>query len=172
MCILLGTLSQIRISNIKLILIFSSITHISWIFLPRKNIIFFIIIYLIVYTLILFTIMLELKKDNLNYLWKILRKEKKTFIRIIILSIAGIPPLLGFIPKWISLNFIVKLNQRVFIITIIVILTTVNFYIYRRLITPLFLTKINKIKIFYKEEKKKSFIINLILPSIPLLYKK
>lgn len=73
--------------------------------------------------------MKKIKKNNLQI------KKKLTFypILIVIISIAGIPPLLGFIPKWIILESISKININIRIIFIILIMAGINFFIYTRL---------------------------------------
>jgi len=125
--ILWGTLSQINISYIKIILTFSSIRHIGWIIITNKRNFIIPILYLLIYIFIFVIILTEIKKNNLNLLWKIKSKFKKLLIRVLIISIAGIPPLLGFLPKWITLMFLINTNQRIIFISIIIVMATINF---------------------------------------------
>jgi NADH:ubiquinone oxidoreductase subunit 2 (subunit N) len=67
--------------------------------ITRKSNYYTSFIYLLVYSfisliLILFLIKRNIKNLNLNY-----RKIENKLIIILMLSIAGIPPLLGFLPK-------------------------------------------------------------------------
>jgi len=161
----IGTISQMRIRNVKLILAFSSIRHIGWIISSnyyRKIINFF---YLFIYSIISVIIINVIKKNNSFKLFDQKKNIKKLFI--IILSLAGIPPLLGFLPKWLIIDFISKRIKRVTLIILILILATINFFIYSRLTTSSLIEK-RQIKIFSTKSYSKENVLNLFLPILIL----
>jgi len=84
---------------------------------------------------------------------------------IMIINLAGVPPLPGFIAKWISIKEI--LQHHMLSITIMILTTsTINFYIYLRMfIVPLIKTFNNSQNFFLKT----NLIINTIIIIIMLI---
>jgi len=102
--ILIGTIAQINNNSIKLIMAISSINHLGWIIISSKINIQVSIQYLTIYSIIILIIIKFFNKYNNLILTNPQSKMIKYKILLIILSIAGMPPLLGFIPKWLILK--------------------------------------------------------------------
>lgn len=124
-----GIINQIRI---KRLLAFSSIHHIGWILIC--NFIYDIVwlIYLAIYTFIilrLIVIILKYEGINFNLLGKVY--EKYIFI-LRLLSIGGIPPILGFFLKWWVFYYIKDLDF--FLIIFIIIMSVRILYYYMRIV--------------------------------------
>lgn len=125
-------LNQIRLRKI---LAYSSINHIGWILsrIFRSQTIW--IIYFIVYSIINLNITLIFKKINIFQTRQLISSLNSNKIRKFIFiinfwSLGGIPPFLGFFPKWITLNFLIQNNF--FVIRLILVLTaliTLFFYL-------------------------------------------
>jgi len=64
-------------------------------------------------------------------------KKNKLLLIVLIANLAGIPPLPGFIAKWISMKE--RLNHNLLIITLLILtISAINFYIYLRIfISPI-----------------------------------
>lgn len=141
---------SINIISIRLILCFSSIVHISWIIFLLLINCSFIIFYFLIYSIINFFLIFLLKKINLNYLTQItsinLNPKFLFIIILIIFSLIRIPPLLGFLIKWL---FFQSTWNYIFIFLLLIIFYSLIFsYIYIRLIFN-FIIKTNlTIKIF------------------------
>lgn len=169
--IIFGAILGINQTSIKILLTYSSINHIGWIIINRLINKFLIILYLFIYSLINFIICFILNFINIiyiNQLFKNFNKNSfnKLFLIIILLSLGGLPPFLGFLPKIISL--IITLKNLIFLESIIIILTTLivlKFYI--NLIIPIININITKIKFsnskYYINELYYSLIINIII---------
>lgn len=128
--IFLGTLRQIKISSLKLIILFSSIRHLGWIIAPISLDIYLPLIYLFLYTCIFSAIALSLQKRALKSLFLQFTSLKVKEIFLLILSLRGIPPLLGFLLKWISLKALIV---RITIALTFTLIACIRFYIYMRI---------------------------------------
>jgi NADH-ubiquinone oxidoreductase chain 2 len=121
-------------TQLRPLLAYSSIGHIAWILaaaIIRNNT---IIIYISTYIIISLTLFSLLIKRNLKSRSIPIIAKQNIIIIIgvlrIILSLGGLPPFLGFIPKWWTLQEIIKISP--YIITIIFILTgsLINLFYY------------------------------------------
>nr|YP_010166621.1 NADH dehydrogenase subunit 2 [Hydroporus signatus]QRV62712.1 NADH dehydrogenase subunit 2 [Hydroporus signatus] len=129
----IGGLNQI---SLRKILAFSSINHIGWMIssLIINEILW--IIYFIIYTIISISIILILNKFNiflLNQLFLIMNNlyEIKYFMLMNMLSLGGLPPFLGFLPKWIIIQ---NLSLNNFLLTLFMIMMTlITLFFYLRM---------------------------------------
>lgn len=134
--LLIGVLGSFNQRNIKQLLAYSSVHHLGWIMLiiikERIN----WILYLILYGLILLRIIILLIKYEIVDLNIIYLSSRKFWFIIGILSMAGIPPLLGFFLKWIALSYV---KYILIYIVGLVIVSVIILYIYIRIIYDLIL---------------------------------
>lgn len=163
-------INQLRLRKI---LAYSSINHIAWMIIRIIKFSWTWIIYFLVYrirNLNLIIYFFWLKIQFINQL--LLINKNKLFIIIIIINflrLGGIPPLIGFLPKWLTIYQTIR--TRNIIITIIIIITSlIHVFFYLRILIPSLIQKIKENKINKKNLKFNTLIsINLIfLISIPL----
>jgi len=135
--IFINSIFGINQNSIRKILAISSINNSSWI-------LFAILInealwvnYFIIYSILNIIIIKILNKFNINYINQIKFFNINFFIKInlfiLILSIMGLPPILGFIIKWILIKTLIY-NKIFLIIIILIISTIINLYIYIKII--------------------------------------
>merc|ERR1711954_296243 len=119
------------------------------IYISIKLIMFFFLIYLILLLGIYFIYNLY----NLNIFYQVIRINliDKFFIVILFISLGGIPPLLGFLRKFLILK-ILLLEEKVYITLIIIFssLLILYYYLSRRYF---YLTNLSSLKINYKFNK-------------------
>lgn len=142
--IIFRTIVQYFYGLTKLIVIYSSIAHSSWLFITIVSSFIIRITFLLIYSLVLIRIVKICKQRQLISLIQKINNSTNNKIQIIlvILSLAGIPPLLGFFPKWIALYILyLKINRNTIIILIFFSMTTLNFYIYSRFLFYYFFQK-------------------------------
>nr|UYO79188.1 NADH dehydrogenase subunit 2 [Arctopsyche sp. XG-2022] len=154
---LIGSLSGLNQLYLRKLMTFSSINNMGWMFstfLINETLWMF---FFTVYSFMMFmltTLFNLIQFPSMNYLMMI--KMKYFFNLLIILnllSLGGMPPMIGFIPKWMIINNLIFLNCS---ITLLMILTSlINLLYYFRLIYPLLTMK----KIF----SKYSFHLNFYL---------
>lgn len=145
--------------SMRKILTYSSINHVGWII---SRIIFSTsvwLIYFIVYSLISINIIIILKNLNIYYLKQLFNSiNRNKIIKILFnfnfLSLGGIPPFLGFLPKWLTINFII-INNIYLLRAILIIFTLITLYFYVRI-------SINSLIIYSSEKLNKNIKINKI----------
>lgn len=125
--------NQIRIRKI---LAFSSINHIAWILSTLIVSLPLWIIYFTVYSIINFNIItvFEITKSfYINQIINIINHEKLVKFTFItnFLSLGGLPPFLGFIPKWLTINWLTSNGFRL-IAFVIISTTLIILFIYIR----------------------------------------
>nr|ANJ70252.1 NADH dehydrogenase subunit 2 [Hydroporus discretus] len=129
----IGGLNQI---SLRKIMAYSSINHIGWMLTSfiMNEIIW--IIYFLIYSFISLSIILMFNKFNifmLNQLFMMMNNFYiiKYFMLMNLLSLGGLPPFLGFLPKWIIIQ---NLSQNNFLlITLMIMMTLITLFFYLRI---------------------------------------
>lgn len=132
---LLGGVIGINQRQLRTIIAYSSIGHLGWIIrfiLIDKPIMS--IIYFIVYCSLIIPLFIIINLINLNtskQLRKIIIISPATqlSISILLISLAGLPPLTGFIPKILAIIILAELNTIIIIILILGSLINLFFYL-------------------------------------------
>lgn len=135
--ILFGRLGGINQTSLRKLIAFSSINHLGWIIrgiINNENIWFLYFIFYTFLNLSIVYIFNNFKLFNINQTFKIFKSNKfsSTSIFILLLSLGGLPPFLGFFPKWIIIELIIK-NNLFFILLFILFITLITLYFYLRL---------------------------------------
>nr|UFP90418.1 NADH dehydrogenase subunit 2 [Eucryptorrhynchus scrobiculatus] len=163
---LFSGLSSINQTCLRKIIAYSSINHVSWMISAILNSATTWSYYFLIYCIINFNIILILLKYNIYNMSQLsklfaLNKKMKFFFMLNFLSLGGLPPFLGFFPKWMTVNSMINNNYYVLIVMLI-IFTLVSLYIYTRITFSSFSinTEESLIKIFNKINYF-HFIINL-----------
>jgi len=150
----LGAIAAIAQSSIKRLLAYSSIGHIGYVLIALsaansegiKGAAIYMFIYMIM-NIAVFAILLSLKKSN-NYIEKIndfvgLSKSNPVIslsLAIIMLSMAGIPPFIGFFGKFYV--FIAAIESELYLLSILGVLASViSAYYYLRIIKVMYFDK-------------------------------
>nr|YP_010350332.1 NADH dehydrogenase subunit 2 [Ixodes woyliei]UOK09761.1 NADH dehydrogenase subunit 2 [Ixodes woyliei] len=152
---LIGSFGGFGQTSIRKILAFSSIAHLSWMMTLIMCNQFFWMTYFMIYFFILYKIMIFLKNNKLNHIKNIHMQKFSNFGKFSLfsyfLSLAGMPPFLGFFMKWMSIVLIA--NKMMFILLILISSSLINMFYYTRIMFPL----IQNMNILMKN-KKFSFI--------------
>nr|UAM92215.1 NADH dehydrogenase subunit 2 [Branchinecta gaini] len=103
---LIGSIGGITQSNIRLLLSYSSIAHLAWIFLCMTSM-SMVSTYFLVYCLInsvLIFLLYSLELSSIGQMWTPISLSSKLALISSLLSMGGLPPLLGFMIKWMALE--------------------------------------------------------------------
>nr|AND96001.1 NADH deshydrogenase subunit 2 [Onthophagus damaki] len=138
-CAIISGIMGMNQTNIRKILAFSSINHLSWMI---SSMLFFETIwmfYFFTYMIITFNIIIILKKLNifhLNQLFSSLNNFPmiKFLFTLNFMSLGGLPPFLGFMPKWLTIQMMIKMNMF-FISFMIILMTLITLFFYMRIMT-------------------------------------
>nr|UYK52144.1 NADH dehydrogenase subunit 2 [Zaraea sp. CSCS-Hym-MC0131] len=145
---IIGAILGLNQTSLKLLITYSSINHISWLLISlmlNKSI---FISYFIIYSISLFMICIMLNNNNIKFLNQLIKNNNyNMFTKIItlmmFLSLSGIPPLLGFMPKFEVLILMIKnklfMESILFIMFSLIILS----YYLNPMISIMMLTKMN-----------------------------
>nr|QWB85844.1 NADH dehydrogenase subunit 2 [Clytomelegena kabakovi] len=134
---LTGGLMGLTQISLRKILAFSSINHISWMLASMMLSSPVWMNYFLIYSLITVNLVLIFHKMNLLFINQMnltLQKQKITKISVMmnLFSLGGLPPFLGFFPKWITISTLAE-NKLVPLIVLMVILTLVTLFFYMRI---------------------------------------
>nr|AXS64776.1 NADH dehydrogenase subunit 2 [Jamesia sp. KM-2017] len=134
--ILSGTMGINQVSMRK-ILAYSSINHISWMLASTLSNQMIWMIYFVIYSIITLNIILILNKAScylISQLNNSLNKQKmiKFFFILNFLSLGGLPPFLGFFPKWLVINNLI-ISKFIFLSILLIIFTLITLFFYLRI---------------------------------------
>nr|YP_009045208.1 NADH dehydrogenase subunit 2 [Athyma cama]AHA03546.1 NADH dehydrogenase subunit 2 [Athyma cama]WAB70242.1 NADH dehydrogenase subunit 2 [Athyma cama] len=154
--VLIGAIGSFNQTSLRKLMAFSSINNLGWMIssmIISENLWFIYFIFYSIFTFImcfLFYIIntffiSQLFFFNMNFLIKI-------SIMINFLSLGGLPPFLGFFPKWLVINYL--LNNNFFIISFVFVMSSlILLFVYIRIIYSsllFFSFKLKWFKIFIK----------------------
>nr|QVJ97797.1 NADH dehydrogenase subunit 2 [Rhipicephalus microplus] len=124
----------------KKILIFSSISHQGWILCLLVKKFNFWITYLMLYFIIFFNIIKIFDKHKIIFFSDFMKKKMKAEIKIkmimLMMSLGGMPPFLGFFMKIMSIYLLMNLN--LIFIFMLILSSLINLFFYMRMIIPFF----------------------------------
>jgi NADH:ubiquinone oxidoreductase subunit 2 (subunit N) len=170
--IALGRILQIDKNLFMEILAYSSVFNLSWMLLAitiRRTL--FMVFCLIYWNSVLLVVVF-LKNSKQKKINAAPNSRKEKWILILIMAnLAGLPPLAGFMIKWILIKE-VSVSNMLPIILLGLTLRRINFFVYTRSISKVILKNASQSQILPKQAPKINstiFIISILFP-IPLIY--
>nr|QFU28805.1 NADH dehydrogenase subunit 2 [Curtos costipennis] len=131
--------------SMRKLMTFSSINHMSWMLttmLLEKTI---WIIYFLIYSIITITITITLK--NIFFLNQLFMINETNQVKIMFIlnfmSLGGIPPLLGFLPKWLTIQMMIE-SKMIIMSIMMIMITLIMIFIYMRIAMSTLLLKNNQ----------------------------
>lgn len=161
----IGGLSQITFQKI---FAYSSLTHLGWLICSitnSKQLIFFYFSFYTIINTILFTILFAINAFHINQ--NVSYSNNFAFLTAT-LSLRGLPPFWGFIPKWIIIQHLIIQNQE-FLAFILIISALINLFFYLRLITNYSLLSYSSFKWFFQNSQQLKLKITTFIFSINLV---
>nr|YP_010827560.1 NADH dehydrogenase subunit 2 [Raptrix fusca]WFD61156.1 NADH dehydrogenase subunit 2 [Raptrix fusca] len=133
----IGAIGGFNQMSLRKIMAFSSINHIGWMLTAMMIGSNSWLIYFQIYMINILLIINLLLNSNLIYIqqtFNLLNNKKlmKTLVFISILSLGGLPPLLGFFPKWIIIELMIH-NSLIFTAFILVMSSLLTLFYYLRM---------------------------------------
>nr|AIW06227.1 NADH dehydrogenase subunit 2 [Opiliones sp. MT-2014] len=171
MSLVLGTLLGFNQISTKKILAFSSISHLAWILSVLKLSTKILWLYFFIYALTIFLTMMLLALNNSNTINMTLTLNfpLKTNIYMLLLSLGGMPPLVGFFPKMMVISFMVN-NAMLVLPLLLVMSSLVNLYFYLRLTYTMLI--VHPTSNFFNSYYSSPYLLLPLIfsPIIPLLF--
>lgn len=144
----IGAIGGLNQSSLRKLIAYSSINHLSWItaaILNNENIWKIYFIFYSILSIVIILLFNNFKITNLNHLYSLIKF--KTLIKLLffipLLSLGGLPPFLGFFPKWLVIELIININL-IWLLFIIINFTLIALYFYIRIAYTAFLINHNE----------------------------
>nr|QNE85401.1 NADH dehydrogenase subunit 2 [Psychomyia pusilla] len=165
---LISMMGSINQTSIQKILGYSSINQISWMMMSmmtNNNLLNF---YLMTYMFMMLNICMMFYMYNFYNLNQMFNLNNKLILKMsMFLSLGGLPPFLGFLMKWITINFILMNNY--FLTNIVMIMSSlVILYVYLYVMYQFMLFNNFKMKWFIQYKNNNFMMINFNLMMISL----
>nr|AEO51723.1 NADH dehydrogenase subunit 2 [Liriomyza trifolii] len=143
-----GAISGFNQTSLSKLMAYSSINHMGWMLMTMMKNENLWMNYFFFYSFLNLTLIILFLMFNLNHINQLfyLYLNSKTFkfsMFFNLLSLGGLPPFLGFIPKWLTIQYLVMSNQY-FIMLILIFSTLISLYFYLRMCYTAFMINYNE----------------------------
>nr|YP_009472895.1 NADH dehydrogenase subunit 2 [Aphelocheirus jendeki]AST10099.1 NADH dehydrogenase subunit 2 [Aphelocheirus jendeki] len=173
----IGAMGGINQTSIRKIMAYSSIAHLGWMLacmtMENEMWIYYLMIYSFIVIMLsnMFNYKSILYMNQLNFTSKSMM-EKITYL-ILLLSLGGLPPFLGFLPKWMVIQSLMN-NQMYLTLTVLVMTTLITLFYYLRMSSTMIMmnSSINKWNTLSYNNNKLLMInitVNFMLPMMSFL---
>nr|WPV77677.1 NADH dehydrogenase subunit 2 [Vernaya sp. 1 SZ-2023] len=168
--ILVGAWGGLNQTQTRKIMAYSSIAHMGWMLaiLPyNPNMTLMNLSIYIMMTVPMFLMFSTFNSSSMNSISLMWNKNPMipAMISIILLSLGGLPPLTGFLPKWAVITELLK-NNCLIITTIMAMMALMNLFFYTRLIYSTSLTTFpinnNSKMLYHHHNNKLNYIISML----------
>uniref|UniRef100_A0AAU7VAM7 NADH-ubiquinone oxidoreductase chain 2 n=1 Tax=Stenopsocus maximalis TaxID=3074943 RepID=A0AAU7VAM7_9NEOP len=132
--VLVGSLGGLNQTSLKKILAFSSVNHLGWMMTVGCLSKYLFVVYFLFYSFMNLFVMNFLSKTSVFQLAQTYKLTNNYNWLISILSLGGLPPFIGFIPKWMVIQVLV-LNKMFMICFIMIMTALITLFYYIRMIT-------------------------------------
>nr|YP_009186134.1 NADH dehydrogenase subunit 2 [Culex tritaeniorhynchus]ALO71468.1 NADH dehydrogenase subunit 2 [Culex tritaeniorhynchus] len=145
---IIGALGGLNQTSLRKLMAFSSINHLGWMLMAMMNnellwLTYFIFYFFLSMSIVLLFNNLKLFHFNQIFNFSMMNPVIKFFLFLNLLSLGGLPPFLGFLPKWLVIQNLVETHQ-LFLLFISVCLTLITLYYYLRMSYSIYMLNFNK----------------------------
>nr|YP_010265757.1 NADH dehydrogenase subunit 2 [Ochlerotatus fluviatilis]UIS24511.1 NADH dehydrogenase subunit 2 [Ochlerotatus fluviatilis] len=144
----IGALGGLNQTSLRKLMAFSSINHLGWMLMAMMNNELLWMIYFLFYSILSISIIMmfnnfKLFHFNQIFNFSMINPLMKFFMFLNLLSLGGLPPFLGFLPKWLVIQNLVEMNQ-LFLLFIATCLTLITLFYYLRMSYSIYMLNYNK----------------------------
>nr|YP_009443399.1 NADH dehydrogenase subunit 2 [Diaphorina lycii]ATR80183.1 NADH dehydrogenase subunit 2 [Diaphorina lycii] len=170
--LIMGSIGGITQSSIRKMVAFSSISNSGWMMMALSHSHFFFTLFFVIYFITNMLVVIYMKKTQNKWLTQIKphQTQEKMFFYTLMLSLSGMPPLLGFLPKWMVIKKISIHAPIICLTSILFSLFTLFFYIKCAITTMMKFSEAIKWKMKYPSIKKPFLFFLLMNMFSPLLF--
>nr|ALQ12060.1 NADH dehydrogenase subunit 2 [Aquarius elongatus] len=168
----IGAIGGINQTSMQKIMAFSSVNHLGWMIICLNFDNEMWMKYLIIYSIMITTMTMTFNKNSINFINQMNMNTKnnmeKMNIMIMFLSLGGLPPFIGFLPKWIVIQSMINEGSMTTIM-ILMFTSMITLFYYMRMMSPMIMSFNIMNKWNIKNNNMKNFnmikmMINLALP--------
>nr|YP_009346041.1 NADH dehydrogenase subunit 2 [Pseudocosmetura anjiensis]AQM39798.1 NADH dehydrogenase subunit 2 [Pseudocosmetura anjiensis] len=148
--ILIGSLGGLNQTSLRKLMAYSSINHLGWMIAAMISGENLWVLYFLTYSFLSAAIIFifnnfQIFHINQNFILMNNDPQVKFCMFSLLLSLGGLPPFLGFLPKWLVIQAMTEMNSLL-IITLMVITTLLTLFYYLRITFSAFLFSYTEIK--------------------------
>nr|YP_009764352.1 NADH dehydrogenase subunit 2 [Parnassius mercurius]QIS91990.1 NADH dehydrogenase subunit 2 [Parnassius mercurius] len=170
--VIVGTMGGINQTSLRKLMSFSSINNLGWMLMALMMTENLWIFYLMMYSFLISIMCFFFNMMNIYYINQLfimnMKFSLKMFLLINFLSLGGLPPFLGFFPKWIIINFLI-VNKLFIISFIFIMMSLIMLFFYIRIMYSSIMFNYLKMKWFKNFMKNYLLLIMNTLSMISLL---
>nr|QNH82841.1 NADH dehydrogenase subunit 2 [Dendroleon pantherinus] len=162
--ILIGSIGGFNQTNLRTLMAYSSINHLGWMLSSLIISMSYWLTYFVFYTILSLSIIYTFNYLNIYYFSQIFSMMNNNPIMKFslfcnFLSLGGLPPFTGFLPKWITIQALSEMN--LFIIITMVTMTLVTLFFYIRLTYAAFM--IHSLQPLWNKSEMNKMTTNMML---------
>nr|YP_010729895.1 NADH dehydrogenase subunit 2 [Parnassius hannyngtoni]WEF74766.1 NADH dehydrogenase subunit 2 [Parnassius hannyngtoni] len=170
--VIVGTMGGINQTSLRKLMSFSSINNLGWMLAALMMTENLWIFYLMMYSFLISIMCFFFNMLNIYYINQLfivnMKFSLKMSLLINFLSLGGLPPFLGFFPKWIIINFLI-MNKLFMISFIFIMMSLIMLFFYIRIMYSSIMFNYLKMKWFKNFMKNYLLMIMNIFSMISLL---
>nr|QDH12209.1 NADH dehydrogenase subunit 2 [Forcipomyia makanensis] len=168
---MIGAIGGLNQTSLRKIMAYSSINHIGWmsaaLFFNNILWMFYFMMYIIInISIVLIFYSYNLMNINQIFMFNNFMPILKFCLFMNFMSLGGLPPFLGFLPKWMVIETLISMNNM-FILFFMVMMTLITLFFYIRLTYSAFTMMYPSVKwnkVFYKNHLLSwNLIFNMIM---------
>nr|ACJ69417.1 NADH dehydrogenase subunit 2 [Diplonychus rusticus] len=173
-----GAIGGLNQTSLRKIMAYSSISHLGWMVACMKMDNNLWAWYLLIYSMIVIMVMTTFSKTSMFYMNQInmntMTISEKLMYITLFMSLGGLPPFLGFLPKWIVIQSLM-MNSLYMVMTVMVLTTLITLFYYLRMMSTLMIMNTSMSKWTMSHKTPQNFlvlsvmIINMSTPVVAIL---
>nr|URX54487.1 NADH dehydrogenase subunit 2 [Glyptotermes sp. 18 AB-2022a] len=134
--VVVGSVGGLNQVSLRKILTYSSINHTGWMLMAMMGGNNLWIMYFMVYSMLTSTVVTIAKSNNISLVNQTMTTSKSATMKFVLfttlLSLGGLPPFIGFLPKWIVIQLMIT-NNLSFLMASMVVMSLTTLYYYLRM---------------------------------------
>nr|YP_010735820.1 NADH dehydrogenase subunit 2 [Myrmeleomastax wideis]WEL32795.1 NADH dehydrogenase subunit 2 [Myrmeleomastax wideis] len=169
MSAMIGAIGGLNQSSLRKMMAYSSINHMGWMISTMMISEPLWELYFIIYSIMSTITVMMMNQNKLIWLNQMFNSNNnnnlnKYLIYISLLSLGGLPPFLGFIPKWMSIQMMME-NKMTFILTVLIMSSMITLYYYLRITMTsiIMVSEMNKWNIKTSQSIKNNWIMSTMV---------
>nr|YP_010946765.1 NADH dehydrogenase subunit 2 [Pseudoglomeris montshadskii]WGO57522.1 NADH dehydrogenase subunit 2 [Pseudoglomeris montshadskii] len=163
-----GAVGGLNQTSLRKIITYSSINHLGWLLIAMKVSENMWISYFLIYSLLTSTVISIIYPSQISMINQTFQLTKNKIIKLMmfssLLSLGGLPPFTGFLPKWIIIQ-VMMANKILILSSIMVVMSLITLYYYLRISYSSFIMMNSEIKWNYQtnnEISKTSLMLTIL----------
>nr|YP_010946791.1 NADH dehydrogenase subunit 2 [Pseudoglomeris angustifolia]WGO57548.1 NADH dehydrogenase subunit 2 [Pseudoglomeris angustifolia] len=169
--VMVGAIGGLNQTSLRKIITYSSINHLGWLLMAMKMSENMWISYFLMYSLLTSTVISIIYTPQISLINQVFQLTKNKIIKLMmfssLLSLGGLPPFLGFFPKWIVIQMML-INKISILSSIMVIMSLITLYYYLRISYSSFIMMNSEVKWNFQMNNKISKT-SLVLTTLSIL---